>query len=127
MPVLTQPVRRTKSEGGRPNGKTTMSAAEQSNLEYRAQIEALSKSLAVVEFQMDGTVLTRKRQFSESSVGYTLDEVMGRPHGMFVEEKYRESPEYREFWAKLNRGEAQSAALPAAGQGRQGNLDPSFL
>jgi methyl-accepting chemotaxis protein len=116
MPVLTQPVRRTKTEGGRPNGKASISAAEQKNLDYKGQIEALSKSQAVVEFQMDGTVLRANDNFLKA-VGYTLNEVMGRPHSMFVEESYRESSEYRDFWTKLNRGEHQTGEYQHIGKG----------
>ncbi|HTC64214.1 MAG TPA: PAS domain S-box protein [Candidatus Saccharimonadales bacterium] len=116
MPVLTQPVRRTKTEGGRHNGKTTISAAEQRNLDYKGQIEALSKSQAVAEFQMDGTVLTANENFLRA-VGYTLDEVIGRPHSMFVDANYRESPEYHEFWAALNRGEHQTGEYQRMGKG----------
>src|SRR5665213_351869 len=114
MPVLTQPVRHTKTEGSRPNGKA-MSAAEQMNLDYKGQVEAISKSLAVIEFQMDGTVITANDNFLRV-LGYTLDEVQGRHHSMFVEESYRSSPEYREFWARLNRGEYQSAEYKRLGK-----------
>src|ERR1700722_17313784 len=116
MPVLTQHVRRTKTEGARPNGKSTISAAEQRNLDYKAQIEALSKSQAVVEFQMDGTVLTANENFLRAAA-CTIDEVIGRPHSMFVEESYRESSDYREFWAKLNRGEHQTGEYQRIGKG----------
>src|SRR5579871_464137 len=116
MPVLTQPVRRTKAEAGRPNGKSSTSAAEQMNLDYKAKIEALSKSQAIAEFEMDGTVLAANDNFLRA-VGYTLDEVMGQPHSMFVEPNYRESTEYREFWAKLNRGEHQTGEFQRMGKG----------
>ncbi|HET6144327.1 MAG TPA: PAS domain-containing methyl-accepting chemotaxis protein [Candidatus Acidoferrales bacterium] len=115
MPVLTQPVRRTKTDVGRPNGKSAMSAADQLNLDYKGQIEAISKSLAVIEFQMDGTVITANDNFLRV-LGYTLVEIQGRHHSMFVEESYRSSPEYREFWAKLNRGEYQSAEYKRIGK-----------
>jgi methyl-accepting chemotaxis protein len=115
MPVLTQPVRRTKTDVGRPNGKSAMSAADQMNLDYKGQVEAISKSLAVIEFQMDGTVITANDNFLRV-LGYTLDEIKGRHHGMFVEESYRVSPEYREFWARLNRGEYQSAEYKRIGK-----------
>jgi methyl-accepting chemotaxis protein len=116
MPVLTQPVRRTKTEVGKPNGKSAMSAAEQMNLDYKGQVEAIRKTLAVIEFQMDGTVITANDNFLRV-LGYTLDEIQGRHHSMFVEESYRASPEYREFWARLNRGEYQSAEYKRIGKG----------
>jgi methyl-accepting chemotaxis protein len=74
--------------------------------DYQGQVNAASKSQAVIEFALDGTILTANENFL-NTLGYSLDEIKGRHHGMFVEESYRQSPEFREFWAKLNRGEYQ--------------------
>jgi len=71
------------------------------------QIAAIGKSQAAVEFQMDGTVVSANDNFLKT-VGYTMDEIKGKHHSIFVDEPYRHSPEYREFWAKLNRGEYQT-------------------
>ena len=116
MPVLTQSVRRTKTEVGRPNGKTSMSAAARMNLDYKGQIEAIGKSQAVIEFEMDGTILTANDNFLKI-LGYTLGEVKGKHHSLFVEEDYRETMEYRQFWASLNRGEYQSDEYKRIGKG----------
>ena len=67
-------------------------------------VEAISKSQAVIEFEMDGTILTANDNFLDA-VGYTLAEIQGQHHRMFVEAQFQASPEYKEFWAKLNRGE----------------------
>jgi len=69
-----------------------------------ARLAALDRSQAIIEFAMDGTILTANANFL-SAMGYTLDEIRGQHHGLFVEPAYRESAEYKEFWAKLNRGE----------------------
>jgi methyl-accepting chemotaxis protein len=74
------------------------------NGDYAAEYAAIGRSQAVIEFQMDGTILHANENFL-SAMGYSLEEVKGKHHGMFVEEAYRSSGEYREFWAKLNRGE----------------------
>jgi methyl-accepting chemotaxis protein len=50
-------------------------------------------------------------------MGYTLDDVKGRHHGMFVEENYRQSVEYREFWARLRRGGYLSGEYRRLGKG----------
>jgi methyl-accepting chemotaxis protein len=71
---------------------------------YSGQVDAIGKSNAVIEFTMDGTIIAANDNFL-SVVGYTLDEIRGKPHSMFVEETYSKTAEYREFWAKLNRGE----------------------
>jgi methyl-accepting chemotaxis protein len=84
--------------------------------DHAGQISAISKSQAVIAFQMDGTIITANENFLKV-LGYSLEEVRGKHHSMFVEESYRQSPEYREFWAKLNRGEYQSAEYKRIGKG----------
>jgi methyl-accepting chemotaxis protein len=115
MPVLTQPVRHGKSGHARHNGSTAKSA-EEKNLEYRAQAEAIDRSQAVIELQMDGTILYANENFLHA-MGYTLEEIKGRHHSIFVEESARQSPQYREFWAGLNRGEYQAAEYKRIGKG----------
>ena len=85
-------------------------------VDYQGQMAAISKSQAVIEFQMDGTILTANDNFLKA-VGYALDEVKGRHHSMFVDESFRQSGEYREFWARLNRGEYQAAEYRRIGKG----------
>ncbi|MDY0872093.1 methyl-accepting chemotaxis protein [Dongia rigui] len=81
-----------------------------------AKLAALDKSQAVIEFKMDGTIITANANFL-NALGYTLDEVRGHHHSMFVEPAYKESAEYRDFWAKLNRGEYQAAQYKRLGKG----------
>ena len=89
-----------------PNGKpfkvvkyaTDVTQQKLINADYAGQIAAISKSQAVIEFKMDGTVLTANDNFLKT-LGYTLDEIKGRHHSMFVDEAYRQSCEYKEFWA----------------------------
>jgi methyl-accepting chemotaxis protein len=83
---------------------------------YAGQIAAIGKSQANVEFQLDGTIITANDNFLKV-MGYTLDEVKGRNHSMFVDEAFRPSSEYREFWAKLNRGEYQAGEYKRIGKG----------
>ncbi|HWA49173.1 MAG TPA: PAS domain-containing methyl-accepting chemotaxis protein [Dongiaceae bacterium] len=81
-----------------------------------AIFQALDKSQAVIEFKLDGTILTANKNFL-SALGYTLEEIKGRHHSMFVEPAYKDTAEYREFWAKLNRGEFQAAQYKRIGKG----------
>lgn len=74
------------------------------NQDYIGQIKAIEKSQAVIQFNMDGTIITANQLFLDA-VGYSLDEIQGQKHSMFVEPDEARSPQYREFWAKLNRGE----------------------
>jgi methyl-accepting chemotaxis protein len=84
--------------------------------DFSGQIAAIGKSQAVIEFQMDGTVVTANQKFLEA-LGYTLDEIKGKHHSMFVDQAYRQSGDYNEFWAKLNRGEYQAAEYKRIGKG----------
>ena len=72
--------------------------------EISGQMAAINKSQAVIEFEMDGTIIKANDNFL-NSMGYSLAEVQGRHHSMFVDEDVRTSPEYRDFWSQLNRGE----------------------
>src|SRR6266852_746671 len=81
-----------------------------------AQVAAISRSQAVIEFNPDGTVVTANENFLKT-LGYSLGEIQGKHHSMFVEPAMRESAAYREFWAKLNRGEYQAAAFKRIGKG----------
>jgi methyl-accepting chemotaxis protein len=86
------------------------------NAELAAQVAAISKSQAVIEFNLDGTVITANDNFL-NALGYRLEEIEGKHHRMFVEESYRQSPAYREFWAKLNRGEYDAGEYKRIGKG----------
>ena len=65
---------------------------------------------------MDGTIIGRQPEFPRT-LGYTLDEIQGRHHSMFVDPSERDGAEYREFWAALNRGEYQAAEYKRIGKG----------
>ena len=86
------------------------------NADYAGQIAAISKSQAVIEFKMDGTIVTANDNFlrlwatpwtksRENTIACSSDEA------------YRRSAEYKDFWAKLNRGEYQSAEYKRIGKG----------
>ena len=73
-----------------------------------AQLAALEKSQATIEFNPDGTILTANDKFLDT-LGYRLTEVVGRHHSMFVDEKTRRSAEYETFWRSLRAGKYQAA------------------
>jgi methyl-accepting chemotaxis protein len=94
--------------------------------EYESQIRAINRSQAVIEFQLDGTILTANQNFL-SAVGYELHEIEGRHHSLFVAQADRNSAEYREFWAALGRGEYQSAEYRRFGKhGREIWIQASY-
>jgi methyl-accepting chemotaxis protein len=72
--------------------------------EALSKLDAISKVQAVIEFNLDGTIVTANENFL-SVVGYSLEEIQGKHHRMFVESEYGNSTEYKEFWQKLNNGE----------------------
>jgi methyl-accepting chemotaxis protein len=81
-----------------------------------AQVDAISKSQAVIEFNMDGTIITANRNFLDA-MGYRLEEIAGKHHAIFMPREMRESPEYRAFWADLNRGKYKAGEFKRVGKG----------
>ncbi len=72
--------------------------------EHDSLISALKRSTAVIEFDLAGQVITANQQFLDG-MGYRLEQIKGKHHRIFCEREEAESPAYREFWARLNRGE----------------------
>ena len=86
------------------------------NLDFEGQLAAINKAQAVIEFALDGTVLTANENFLKT-LGYSLAEIKGQHHGMFVDAAYRQSPDYRIFWEKLGRGEFDAGQYKRIGKG----------
>ncbi|MGH6998636.1 MAG: PAS domain-containing protein, partial [Phenylobacterium sp.] len=94
-------------------------AAASAVAELEAIMGAVHKSQAVIEFELDGTIIKANDNFY-SAMGYAPAEVVGRKHSLFVTPEYGASEEYREFWRGLNRGEFLSDKfLRVAKGGRQ--------
>jgi methyl-accepting chemotaxis protein len=75
--------------------------------DLQGQVDCISRSMAVIEFDLDGTILHANQNFL-TTVGYRLEEIVGKHHRMFVDQRHASSKEYREFWAALGRGEFQA-------------------
>ena len=75
------------------------------NAEKLGKLNAIEKTQAVIEFNLDGTIITANQNFL-TVMGYKLDEIQGKHHRLFVEEKYANSSEYHQFWARIREGEA---------------------
>ena len=86
--------------------EATREEVDRIKTELENQDNAIQRSNAVIEFDVDGNIRRANANFLEV-VGYNAEEVEGRHHRMFVEPAEAASPEYREFWAKLKRGEYQ--------------------
>jgi methyl-accepting chemotaxis protein len=81
-----------------------------------ATVAAIDRSQAVIEFQLDGTIITANTNFLKT-LGYTLEEVRGKHHSMFVEPDFARSPDYQAFWRTLNGGEFLAAKYKRIAKG----------
>ncbi|AMV27431.1 Methyl-accepting chemotaxis protein II [Gemmata sp. SH-PL17] len=86
------------------------------NADYVGQIVAIGRAQATIEFKLDGTITNANENF-QRTMGYTLPEVQGRHHSMFVESAFATSPEYRDLWSRLNRGEPVIGDFKRVGKG----------
>ncbi len=89
------------------NLKSLFKLSGNSGATTRQTLQALDKSLAVIEFNLDGTIVKANNKFL-SSVGYSLDELVGQHHRIFVSPEEAKSVEYDQFWSKLRRGQTVS-------------------
>jgi methyl-accepting chemotaxis protein len=91
-------------------------AAKAATEDWQGQLAAISKSQAVIEFDLGGVVLTANENFC-SALGYQLEEIRGRHHSIFVESAYAGSEEYRDFWRRLGAGQFESGEYLRLGRG----------
>lgn len=106
------------------NGKTyavvkfcsDITARKLQTSDFEGQLAAIDKSQAVIQFTPDGTILTANANFLKAT-GYTLDEVKGKHHQIFVEEAERGSSAYRQFWTRLGEGQFQGGEYKRVSKG----------
>jgi methyl-accepting chemotaxis protein len=79
-------------------------------------VAAMQRSQAVIEFNLDGSIITANDNFLKT-LGYTLSEIQGQSHRLFVDAQYAASNDYREFWRRLNAGEFISDKFRRVGKG----------
>ncbi len=84
--------------------------------EDRSKLNAIMRSQAVIEFDLEGRILTANKNFLDT-MGYTLEEIVGQHHRMFMDATEVASPAYATFWQQLARGEFQSAQYRRLGKG----------
>jgi methyl-accepting chemotaxis protein len=95
---------------------TDITEQKMSTANFEGQLAAIGKAQAVIEFGLDGKVLTANNNFL-TTLGYTLEEIRGQHHSMFVDPAFRISPDYRLFWDKLGRGEHDAGQYKRIGKG----------
>ncbi|MBC3873698.1 methyl-accepting chemotaxis protein [Undibacterium flavidum] len=96
----------------------------------KAELDALNKAQAMIEFKLDGTIVTANDNFLRT-MGYTLDEIKGKHHSMFAEAGVSGSFEYRQFWDKLGRGDFEAGQFKRVAKGGrevwlEANYSPIF-
>ncbi len=95
-------------EGGRKIGYVVEWARAKErllNVDYAAQIKAIHRVQAFIEFKPDGTIVDANPNFL-TTMGYSLEEIKGKNDSIFCEPTYRDSAEYANLWEKLGRGES---------------------
>jgi methyl-accepting chemotaxis protein len=78
------------------------------NLDYAAQIAAISRSQAIIEFTVEGRVISANDNFL-TLMGYSLSEIVGQHHNIFVDKDYQTSEDYKVFWTALREGRYQAS------------------
>ncbi len=95
---------------------TDITAEKLRNAQFEGKIAAILRVQAVIEFSPTGEILTANENFL-TATGYSLNEIQGKHHQMFVDPAEAQSPDYQAFWAKLNRGEFVTAEFKRFGKG----------
>ena len=95
---------------------TDVTSQKLKNAYFSGQIAAIDKSQAVIEFNMDGTIVTANDNFL-NAIGYRLDEIKNKHHSLFIEPAQKNSKEYKDFWAKLNQGNYDAGEYKRIGKG----------
>ena len=98
------------------------------NLDYSGQMTAVCRAQAIIEFTVDGKIVAANENFLKV-MGYEEQEIVGKHHQIFVDQKYRESAEYDQFWASLSAGRIQGGEFHRIGKGGrdvwiQGSYNP---
>jgi methyl-accepting chemotaxis protein len=93
-----------------------VTATKLHNAEYEGKVNAIGRAQAVIEFDLDGKILDANPNFL-NTMGYTLAEVQGQHHRMFVEEQEARGAAYRNFWQSLSRGEFESGEYKRLAKG----------
>ncbi len=86
---------------------TDITEAKLLNADYRGKVAAIDRAQAVIEFDLRGRILTANQNFLDA-VGYTLPEIRGKHHRIFVDPAHAASDAYAEFWERLGKGKYES-------------------
>ena len=109
---------------------TDITAEKLKNAEFAGKLNAISRAQGVIEFTTDGEIITANENFLKT-LGYSLEEIRGKHHHMFVDAEYAQSADYRDFWRRLQSGEFIAAEFKRIGKGKkevwiQASYNPIF-
>ena len=91
-----------------------------------AILMALDRSLAIIEFDPNGTILRANANFCRA-LGYQASEIVGQRHAIFVDPDEVRTPAYDAFWQKLRRGEFDSGTyIRLAKGGREVHIEATY-
>ena len=114
--VLEVVVSATRDEAGQHDGFVLAWTDVTEQQLQQGQVAAMNRSQAVIEFDLDGRILHANENFL-AAMGYSLEEMRGQHHSLFVDDAYRGSAEYRAFWERLGRGEFDAGQYKRIGKG----------
>ena len=95
-----------------------ISAEVRKEQEQNSLINAINRSMAMIEFNLQGEVLTANDNFL-NTMGYRLEDIRGKHHRLFCNREEADSAGYKNFWAQLNRGEYVSGRFQRVGRNGQ--------
>lgn len=95
---------------------TDITAQKRREAETQVKLDAIERSMAMIEFDLDGRIL-RANEIFLAATGYSAAEVLGQHHRMFVAPEQRESSEYAAFWARLREGQLDRGQYRRLGKG----------
>ncbi|QHD08647.1 MULTISPECIES: PAS domain-containing methyl-accepting chemotaxis protein [unclassified Pseudomonas] len=106
--------------------KKTISTLQHTNAQQASMLDAIERSMAVIEFDLQGTVLRANENFLKT-MSYRAEQVVGQPHRMFCTPAFARSAEYNQLWTQLRNGQFQSGTFErVAGDGQSVWLEASY-
>ncbi|ANF87899.1 pili assembly chaperone [Pseudomonas antarctica] len=106
--------------------KKTISTLQLTNAQQASMLDAIERSMAVIEFDLQGVVLRANDNFLKT-MGYRAEQIVGQPHRMFCTPAFARSAEYNQLWTQLRNGQFQSGTFErVAGSGQSVWLEASY-
>ncbi|MBC8787284.1 PAS domain S-box protein [Pseudomonas fluorescens] len=106
--------------------KKTISTLQHTNAQQASLLDAIERSMAVIEFDLQGVVLRANDNFLKT-MGFRAEQVVGQPHRMFCTPAFARSAEYNQLWTQLRNGQFQSGTFErVAGNGQSVWLEASY-